>query len=195
MPYMIISFSGAPGSGKSTIAQRLADKLGYARYYMGGLRREAARRRGLTLAEYNQLGETDPATDREVDEYQAELGRQEKDFVIEGRTSWYFIPHSVKIYLDVSPEEGARRVFLSLQGKAKEERNEDDQLDSQEAVRESMESRVASDRVRYRKYYGIDDVYDHSHYDLYLDTTGLDQDQVFARVWDFVSARLDKGKN
>ena len=101
---MIISLSGAPGSGKSTVAQMLADKLSWPRYYMGGLRREAAKKRGLSLAEYNKLGETDIKTDKEVDEYQRELGEKEDNFVIEGRTSWYFIPHSLKIYLDVSPE-------------------------------------------------------------------------------------------
>mgnify|MGYP003822174167 FL=1 len=53
---MIISLSGAGGSGKSTIAMKLADKLGWPRYYIGGLRREMAARRGLTLAEYNKLG-------------------------------------------------------------------------------------------------------------------------------------------
>ncbi|NCN22449.1 AAA family ATPase, partial [Candidatus Falkowbacteria bacterium] len=65
---MIITFSGAAGSGKSTIAQKLADNLKWPRYYMGGLRREAAKKRGLTLAEYNELGEKDPKTDMEVDE-------------------------------------------------------------------------------------------------------------------------------
>ncbi|MCX6797924.1 MAG: AAA family ATPase [Candidatus Falkowbacteria bacterium] len=60
---MIISISGNHGSGKSTIAESLADKLNWPRYYMGGLRRAAAKKRGLTLAEYNKLGEVDPKTD------------------------------------------------------------------------------------------------------------------------------------
>ena len=67
---MIIALSGMPGSGKSTVAKQLAEKLGWPRYYIGGLRREAARKRGMTLEEYNKLGETDPATDKEVDEMQ-----------------------------------------------------------------------------------------------------------------------------
>ncbi|NUM42573.1 MAG: AAA family ATPase, partial [Leptospiraceae bacterium] len=102
---MIISISGAHGSGKSTVAQMLAKKLFWPRYYIGGLRREAAKKRGLTLAEYNALGETDPTTDTEVDEYQRQLGLSSDNFIIEGRTSWYFIPHSFKVYLDVSEAE------------------------------------------------------------------------------------------
>lgn len=176
---MIVSLSGTHGSGKSTVAQVLAEKLGWPRYYMGGLRREAAKKRGLTLAEYNALGEKDPVTDFEVDEYQRELGLKEDNFIIEGRTSWHFIPHSFKIYLDVKEEEGYRRIFGHLQ--QKNDRNEDKNLASQEDVKKSLKARLASDRKRYRQYYGID-VNDLSHYDFYLDTTNLSPDQVASIV-------------
>jgi len=190
---MIISFSGAPGSGKSTIAQMLADKLDWPRYYIGGLRREAAKKRGLTLEEYNRLGETDPRTDREVDEeYQLKLAETNADFVIEGRTSWYFLPQSLKIYLDVDLAEGAKRIFGNLQ--QKNNRNEADDLNSWQAVMESNKKRLESDKARYYKYYQID-VYDPKNYDFYLDTTNLDQNQVFKAVYEFVQNSLDKRKN
>jgi len=189
---MIISLSGAPGSGKSTIAKMLAEKLGWPRYYMGGLRREAAKKRGLSLAEYNKLGETDEATDKEVDEYQRELGEKQDNFIIEGRTSWYFIPHSLKIYLDVSQEAGAKRIFSNL--KEKNDRNEDDNLHSWQDVLRSAQTRIASDNRRYQQYYQID-VYDKGNYDFYLDTTELDQNQVFQAVLAFVNSRLDNKKN
>jgi len=189
---MIISLSGAPGSGKSTIAQLLADKLGWPRYYMGGLRREAAGKLGLTLAEYNKKGEDDPLTDSEVDEYQRQLGKTQDNFVIEGRTSWYLIPHSLKIYLDVAPEVGAKRIFANL--KEKNQRNEAAHLNSVTDVLESNQQRMASDKLRYRKYYKID-VYDQKNYDFYLDTTNLSKAEVFKAVYEFVSARLDKTKN
>jgi cytidylate kinase len=48
---MIISIGGTHGSGKSTIAKMLAKKLNWPHYYMGGLRRETAKKKGLTLAE------------------------------------------------------------------------------------------------------------------------------------------------
>jgi len=189
---MIISISGAPGSGKSTIAKMLAEKLGWPRYYMGGLRREAAKKRGLSLAEYNKLGETDQATDREVDEYQKELGEKQDNFVIEGRTSWHFIPQSLKLYLDVDPETGARRIFGNLQ--QKNDRNEANNLNSWADVLKSSQERIASDTRRYQEYYQIN-VYDPKHYDFYLDTTNIDQAQVFQAVWVFVSGQLDNRKN
>lgn len=196
---MIITISGAHGSGKSTVAQMLADKLSWPRYYMGGLRREAAKKRGLTLAEYNTLGETDPTTDTEVDEYQRQLGLSSDNFIIEGRTSWYFIPHSFKVYLDVSEEEAQRRVFSHLQ--QKNDRNEDKNLSSLEDVRRSLQARLNSDRLRYQKHYGID-VNDLSHYDFYLDTTNLSPDEVFLTVYQAAleeqkkrESSLDNSKN
>ncbi|MFA5000039.1 MAG: cytidylate kinase family protein [Patescibacteria group bacterium] len=176
---MIISLSGAPGSGKSTIAQMLAEKLGWPRYYMGGLRREAAKKRGLTLAEYNKLGESDPVTDQEVDDYVKELGEKEDNFVIEGRTCWHFIPHSLKIYLDVNQEDGAKRIFKALQ--KKNDRNEAADLASWQDVLASNQERIASDNFRYRKYYNID-AYDPKNYDFYLDTTDMPPAEVFAAV-------------
>jgi predicted cytidylate kinase len=189
---MIISLSGAMGSGKSTVAQMLSDKLVWPRYYMGGLRREAAKKRGMTLTEYNKLGETDPATDKEVDEYQKELGQKEDNFIIEGRTSWYFIPNSLKIYLDVSQEEGARRIFGSLQ--KENNRNEGTGLNTFNDVLESNKSRLASDKARYQKYYNIN-VFDFKNYDFYLDTTNLTPDAVFQSVYTFIKTNLDNRKN
>jgi predicted cytidylate kinase len=189
---MIISFGGAPGSGKSTIAQRLADKLGWPRYYMGGLWREISQKRGLTLVENLKKGEADPITDKEIDEYQAELGKNQDNFVIEGRTSWYFIPHSLKIYLDVSGEEGAKRIFGSLQ--KGHFRNEDHNLSSWENVMASNKERMGTDRIRYSKYYKVD-VFDPKNFDFYLDTTNLTPDQVFQAVYDWVRPHLDNKKN
>jgi len=182
---MIISLSGNQGSGKSVLAEKLAAALGWPRYYMGGLRREAAARRGLTLAEYNKLGETDPATDLEVDEYQKKLGETEDNFIIEGRTSWYFIPHSLKIFLKVDEIEGARRILL-----AKRE-GEDDKMSTLEEVLASTRRRQLSDQTRYQKYFGID-AYNLDNFDYVVDSTNLSEDGVFAEVYALVKKEQAK---
>ncbi len=184
---MIISISGTQGSGKSTIAQKLSEKLGWPRYYMGGLRREAALKRGLTLAEYNKLGEDDPSTDLEVDNYQKELGEKEDNFIIEGRTSWYFIPHSLKLYIDVKKEIGAKRIFDNLQ--IKNNRNEDNNLNSLEDVLKSNIERQKSDEKRYKKYFNID-VYDKNNYDFYIDTSDLNPEEAFNKCFAFISQKI-----
>ena len=186
---MIISFSGWPGAGKSAVAKRLATELGWPYYSMGQLRRQAAKRRGLTLSEYNELAMTDISTDLEVDEYQAQLGQEEDNFIIDGRTSWHFIPHSYKIFLNVEPLVGAQRIFQDLQ--KSNERNEGDNLNSVEAVLANNYQRVANDRQRYRQYFNID-AYDLANYDEVVDTTNLDLDQVVTVVSQLVYNKLNK---
>ena len=189
---MIISINGPAGSGKSTIAKKLAKKLDWPRYYIGGIRRKKAKEQGLSLSEYNKLGETDPTTDLEVDKYQEQLGKKEDNFIIEGRTSWLFIPHSVKIYLDVEDKEGARRIFNDLQKNDK--RNEGKNLNSISDVLKSIRKRKRSDRLRYRKYYSVD-VYDKNHYDYVLDTTNLDIKEVFNRIISYIQTSLNEEVN
>lgn len=187
---MIISIGGKPGSGKSTLAKMLAKKLGYRRYYIGGLRRKMAEDRGMTLQELNSLGEKESWTDREVDEYQRKLGETEDHFIIEGRTSFFIIPHSLKIFIDVDERIGAERVFRDLQ-LPHNARNEDTKLDSVDAVLASHRKRMASDRKRYTAYYGID-VYDPRHYDFVLDTSPLDVKASFRALWAFIEPMIAK---
>ncbi len=184
---MIISFCGPAGSGKSTMAKMLAEKLGWPRYYIGGIRRQKARERGMTLAEYNKLGEESPETDIEVDEYQKKLGEKEDNFIIEGRTSWHFIPHSLKIYIDVAEEVGAERVFETLQ--KENERNEDRELGSVEEVLASHKKRKASDVARYKKYYGFD-VYDKNNYDFIIDSSKHSKEESFEILYKFIEDNI-----
>jgi predicted cytidylate kinase len=177
---MIITISGNAGSGKSTLAEMLEKKLKMKRYYMGGIRRALAKKRGMTLAEYNKLGEKDPSTDREVDDYQTELGKKKNNIIVEGRTSFYFIPNSLKVYLYCDPREGARRIWKSL-AKDGAKRNEGKGLTSYAAVLRSVRERQKSDMLRYKKYYHIN-VYDKRHYDIVVDTTKLGIKQVFEKM-------------
>ena len=184
---MIISISGDPGSGKSTIANKLSEALHYKSYYVGGMRREFAKKRGLTLAEYNKVGETDPSTDTEVDEWQKELGEKEDDFVIQGRTSHYFIPHAVKIYLKTDEQEGARRIFEDRKKNALRE-NEDSDLDTLDDVLASIREREKSDHLRYKKHFNYD-MYQMNDFDLVLDTTNLSIEEVYEKVLAFIKGR------
>lgn len=184
---MIITISGTPGSGKSTIGKMLAKKLGWPRYYIGSLWRKIAKDKGLTLAEYNKLGETDPSTDLEVDAYQKKLGQTQDNFIIEGRTSWYFIPHSLKLYLDVNERKGAKRVFQELQ--KQNTRNEDINLKTANDVLASHRRRKKSDHKRYKKYYHIN-VFDKKNYDLVLDTTNLNISQVLEKIYNYIQKQL-----
>ena len=57
---MIITLNGDEGSGKTTIAKKIAEAVGYQRITTGEIFREMSKKRGLSLVEYLKLGETDP---------------------------------------------------------------------------------------------------------------------------------------
>ena len=186
---MIITISGAPGSGKSTVAKKLAKKLNWPKFYGGGIRRTKAKAMGLTLAEFNKLGEHDfRTTDFEVDEYLKKMAKKFPNCVIESRTAWSLMPQSIKIYIDVEEQVGAQRVFKELQ--KSNHRNEDKNLKAEKDVLLSHRRRKSDDIKRYRKYYKIKNVFAKKNYDFVLDTSKLTKQQVFQKVYQYIKKRL-----
>jgi cytidylate kinase len=177
---MIITISGKPGSGKSTVARILSDKFKLEHYSTGDFRRERAKELDMTLEEYNKLGEKDAKTDREADEWQKNLGKKEKNFIIDGRLSYHFIPHSIKIFLNVSPEAGAERIMLS-------NRPGEKMKDIKQALK-MWHERTASDLARYEKYYHLNP-YDLSQYDFVLDTSKLAVDEAVKKIEEFLKTQ------
>lgn len=175
---MIITITGIPGSGKTTVVKHLSETLGVPWYSVGDLRGKMAKERGITIDELNTLGETEAFTDKEVDDYQKSLGLSLESFVIDGRLSWYFIPTSFKVFLDVDPTIGAKRIFGASQ---KGERADEQSYQSVEEVKRFISDRIASDARRYQKYYGVDFL-DRNHYDLVVDTSNLTSQQVVDQI-------------
>ncbi len=181
---MIITLTGLPGAGKSTIAKLLSEKLGWPWYSMGDLRGKLAQKRGMTIDELNTLGETEAFTDHDVDEYQIKLGKEQDDLVIDGRLSWHFIPNSLKVFLDVDEDEAAKRIF----GAAKKGLRKDEKpFTSVDDVKQRIHDRLASDQKRYEQYYKLDYL-DRSNYDLVIDTTTLTPEQIIGRILDRLGA-------
>lgn len=177
---MIITISGMPGSGKSTIARLLAEKLGYNFYSMGDLRGKMAVERGLTIDELNEIGKKEDWTDKEVDDYQSELGKKEDNFVIDGWLSFHFIPHAIKIFLKANPEESAKRVFEN-------QRADEEKKETFEEVKDMLNNRAEDSRQRYLKYYNVD-YQDLEHYDFILDTTNLTLEEVREKLINFLQS-------
>lgn len=174
---MIITISGLPGSGKSTVAKLLAEKLGYERHSIGSMRRAIAQERGMTLEEFNALGEKDSSTDTDIDAWQKREGRERDNVIFEGRTSFHFIPHSYKIFLDVDLRTAARRIANETSAARRFEAKFHDQA----TVHRALKRRIASDTRRYKKYYRLN-IFLKKHYNLVINTSRLSPRQVVAFI-------------
>ena len=185
---MIITISGMPGSGKTTAAALLSKQFNLKHYYLGRMRRDIARQKGMTVNELNKLGEKDPSTDKAVDDYLIELGKTQDNFIAEGRTAFHFIPNSIKIFMAVDINTGAERIINDAQNKeSKEARNEEIGTTTQQQA-DLLKARMESDNIRYKKYYNID-VSNKDNYDLWLDTTNLTKEQVIKKLSEFIKSR------
>jgi CMP/dCMP kinase len=172
---MIITISGQAGSGKTSTGRALAKKLKYQFYDIGTLRKMAAKKRGMTIEEYNKYGMTHPETDIEADAEAIKLGKTEDNFVIQGRVAYCFIPNSLKVYLTVSPDVAAKRILLD---KDNPERNSQSKVSSISEIKKLCVERDKSDVLRYKKIYGIKNFNDKKNYDLVIDTSKLTIEQV-----------------
>ncbi len=180
---MIITIAGDPGSGKSTMGKKLAESLGYDRYYMGQIFRDMAKKRGMTVTEYSVFGKTHPEVDREIDTYQRNLGSTKDDFVIDGRTSWFLIPQSLKLYIAVDSLEGARRIHKELQGD--NARNEGSNTATIDDIVVLNAQRLKSDDLRYKALYNKS-CFEHANFDFVLDTTTLTINEAFDTLLEYV---------
>lgn len=188
---MIITISGTPGSGKSTVGKLLAKKFRYRYYSIGAIRRAMAKERGMTLQEFNVLGETKAFTDTEVDQWQAKLGREHDNLVVEGRTSFHFIPHAVKLFLAADLNVAAKRIFYDGAHARRFEASHHYQNPAELA--HGLKHRIASDTRRYKKYYGLN-IFLKRHYDFYLDTTKLTPTQTVRKIMAFLAKVKQKNK-
>jgi len=177
---MIIAISGMPGAGKSTASKMLSRRLGMKRYYMGEIRRELARKHGMTIQQLNEIGERYEWTDKEVDDFQRQLGESRDNFIIEGRTSFFLLPDSLKVFLDVDFDVGSRRIYEEMKGSKNDERNEGVYKTLSDA-KKAVKKRIESDRRRYMKYYNVD-IYDRSNYDLVINTTKMKPATVVKKI-------------
>ncbi|MDP2789781.1 MAG: cytidylate kinase family protein [bacterium] len=175
---MVITINGAPGSGKSTVTDRLAKLLHYKTIDIGQLRRKAAQQKGMSLHEFNAWSEAHPsAGDRAFDRQLVTTVRRQPRVVISSRTAWHFFPDSFKVMLTVDPHVGAKRTLENR-------RERQSELGTHRSITSVMRlhaKRVRSDRKRYRALYGVDFL-QKRQYDIVLDTSRIPIPTVIRKV-------------
>jgi cytidylate kinase len=178
----VVTVSGPPGSGTSTVCQLLAERLGWRHLNAGQVFRDLAAETGVSLAEYGARAEADPRIDRALDARMVERARQGEPAILEGRlTGWMAARHGVpalKVWLDAAAHVRASRVGQRDGGSA-------------EAAAASMSARERSERLRYARFHGID-LADRAVYDLVLDSGGQTPEELVERILEAL-ARPRKG--
>jgi len=142
--------------------------------------REMAAERGLSILELSRSAEERDSIDSEIDARTVRLAEESDDFVMDARLGWHFIPASVKVFLEVSPETAAERIYEARRGSEHENITLADTLTA-------IESRTDSERRRYLTYYGLDYT-DPDQFDLVIDTSDKTIDRVVEEILGHVDA-------
>jgi len=174
----LVTVSGYPGSGTTTVVGFLKDALGLPSHNIGDSFRIMASEKGLSLADLHRLAKNDRSIDRALDDRQIEVARR-GHVILEGRLAG-FLTHreaidGVRVWLEAPFPVRAGRVALR---------------ESVTTARAEEEIRVRqeTERTRYLEFYGFD-LDDHALYDLVIPTESTPPAEIARRIAEEVRKR------
>jgi cytidylate kinase len=170
---MIITIGGPIGSGKTTVAEAIAEKFGFTHISAGVVFRELAGEKGLTLEEFSKLAEENPEYDKELDNRQVELAKKAEKAVIDGRLSGLIMDADLKVWLRAPLETRAKRI-CEREGK------------EYSVALEDVKNRGDSELKRYKEIYNIN-LRDLGPYDIVINTDLFSAEEVTGIVEKAVS--------
>ncbi|MDI9609899.1 MAG: AAA family ATPase [Archaeoglobales archaeon] len=166
---MKITISGPPGSGKTTVAKLLSEKLKVKLISAGEVFRQLAFDRGMGLEDFSRFAESNPEIDIMIDRVQRELAEKEKEAIVEGRLSgWMIRDADLKVYIFADPEVRYSRI-------AKREGKDISTVKRETKLREEIEKR------RYHKFYSID-LEDWRIYDLIINSSRFPPEKIVEMI-------------
>ena len=172
----IITITGATGSGVSTVTQKLAESMEYRRFSAGGLFRNIARNRGMTVEELNEYAKRNNVIDRDIDTLIRQLG-EGSEIVLDARLGYYWIHDSFRVYLDVDPDIAAQRIYADIcEGKRYEEG-----ATTVDQTIISLVRQIESAHERYFRDYGVD-ITNKNPFDLVIETDDKTPEEVVLLV-------------
>ena len=180
---MLITISGLPGSGKSTVSKVLSDRMKLNYMNAGDIFRSLAQKKGMTLEEFGIFAEQNPNVDRAIDKKIVEIAKK-GNAILEGRLAGVMLERngvkSTKVWIDAPLKVRAERV-AKREGK------------TIEFVVGEIQERERSEWDRYFKLYNID-LNDLSFYDIIIDSAPITADDVANQVQKAVAQAIkEKG--
>lgn len=176
---VVICISGMTGSGKSTVAKRLAAKYGLDYFSGGNALKSLAQEEGYNLdltgwwetaegLKFLQQRMGDPDFDKRIDEKLLELAKQ-GNIVLDSWTMPWLLKGGFKVWLEASAQVRAKRVMNR------------DSISIEEAVK-ALTKKDEQTRQIYKNLYGFDLGNDLSPFNLVLATDDLNPEEVFHAV-------------
>jgi len=163
----VITIGGLPGSGKTTVAKLLAEKLKMEYVNAGDIFRNLAAKKGLTLEEFGLFAEKNPGVDQTIDKKIVEIAKKD-NVILEGRLAGIMCERNglkaVKVWLEAPLKVRAQRV-------AEREAKTFDTTLAEIQVREKVEW------DRYYQIYNID-LNDLTIYNMVLDSAPISAQEV-----------------
>ncbi|MHA1749813.1 MAG: (d)CMP kinase [Promethearchaeota archaeon] len=180
---MLITCAGVHGSGKTTIARKLADIFKLNHYSTGLIFREMAKEKKMTLVEFSKLAEKNLEIDKELDERIRKLGLQ-GNAVIDGQLCWYFLKDIAdwKILLICDDEVRFNRIYQREIDKGRKNITLKD-------IKDETITREEIERSRFKILYNIDlhdfEMVKKAH-DIIVDTTSLNIKGVVENIIEYI---------
>lgn len=160
---MLITISGQPGAGSTTVAKLLSKKIRHKLLTVGEIHKKIAKKHNMTIKQYWEMQSKNKSDQekfhKELDKYQKGIAKKEKNMIINGKLSAFQIPTAkLKILLIAELRERARRTAKR------------DKIPVGKAMRE-VGKRERMERKEWKKIYGFDYVKNKSAYDLVINVT------------------------
>ena len=162
---MIVTIGGLAGTGTTTLAELLSEKLDIQYISAGFVFREMAAEKGMSVLEFSEFAEGNDEIDKEIDRRQAEKAKLADNLIVEGRLSAFFVDNAdLKLWLITPFEVRSKRIA-------------DREKKSVDVAKEEIITRERSEALRYKEIHNID-ISNMDIYDLIINTDSFDPESI-----------------
>lgn len=162
---MIITIGGLAGTGTTTAAELLSEKLDIPYISAGFIFREMAAEHGMSVLEFSEFAEGNDDIDKEIDKRQAEKAKSSDNLIIEGRLSAFFVDNAdLRVCLITPFDVRSKRIAQ------REEKSVD-------IAKDEIITREKSEALRYKEIHNID-ISNMEIYDLVINSDSFNPESI-----------------